>query len=70
MSAAERTGFSAERLAHLDRVLREQYVERGEVPHAAIQIWRRGELAHKGMWGFSDIESGAPIREDSIVRSY
>lgn len=70
MSVAERTGFSAERLAHLDRVLREQYVERGDIPFAAIEIWRRGELAHRGMSGYSDVEAKRPIAEDTIARIY
>jgi CubicO group peptidase (beta-lactamase class C family) len=70
MTAAERAGFSPARLAMLDRVLREDYVERGEVPNALIQIWRRGELAHQGMWGHADRESGSPVREDSIFRIY
>jgi CubicO group peptidase (beta-lactamase class C family) len=70
MSAAARAGFSAERLNVLDRVLREDYVERGEVPNAAIQVWRRGELAHAGLWGHADIESRTPLREDSIFRIY
>jgi len=70
MSAAARAGFSAERLQTLDRVLREDYVERGEVPNAMVQVWRHGELAHQGMWGHADIEQGTPIRDDSIFRIY
>ena len=70
MSAAARAGFSAERLQVLDRVLREDYVERGEVPNAMIQVWRRGELAHAGHWGHADREAGTPVREDSIFRIY
>ena len=70
MSAAARAGFSAERLQVLDRVLREDYVGRGEVPNAMIQVWRRGELAHAGMWGHADREAATPIREDSIFRIY
>jgi CubicO group peptidase (beta-lactamase class C family) len=70
MSAAARAGFSAQRLQLLDRVLREDYVERREVPNAMIQVWRRGELAHQGMWGHMDLEHGTPIREDAIFRIY
>ncbi len=68
--AATQTGFSAERLAVLDRVLREDYVQRGEVPSATVQVWRHGESAHFGMWGHADREAGTPIREDSIFRIY
>jgi len=70
MTAAARAGFSAERLQVLDRVLREDYVERGEVPNAMVQVWRGGELAHAGMWGHADREAGTPIREDAIFRIY
>jgi CubicO group peptidase (beta-lactamase class C family) len=70
MSAAANLGFSAERLSTLDRVLSEDYVQRGDVPCAAIQVWRGGELAHAGAWGHADRESGAPIRDDSIYRIY
>jgi len=65
-----KAGFSAERLGRLDRVLREDYVASGEVPNAMIQIWRGGELAHGGMWGFMDVERGTPIRDDAMFRIY
>lgn len=70
MSAAERAGFSPDRLAHLDRVLKDQYVGAGDLPCAAIEIWRGGQLAHSGMWGHLDIERGVPIRADAIYRIY
>jgi len=70
MSAAARVGFSAERLSVLDRVLREDYVERGEVPNAMVEVWRRGERAHFGMWGHADREAGTPIKEHAIYRIY
>src|SRR5690606_5813426 len=63
-------GFSAERLGQLDRVLKEHYVERGEIPNATIQVWRGGELAHGGQWGWMDVERRTPIREDAIFRIY
>jgi len=70
MTAAARAGFSAERLQVLDRVLAEDYVERGEVPNAMVQVWRGGELAHSGLWGHADREAKTPIREDAIFRIY
>src|SRR5690606_9601572 len=70
MTSSTALGFSPGRLAHLERVLRERYVEAGDVPNALIQIWRRGELAHRGVFGFSDLGSGTPVAEDSIFRIY
>ncbi|HEY0853511.1 MAG TPA: serine hydrolase domain-containing protein [Devosia sp.] len=66
----DHAGFSAERLGRLDRVLKQHYVEAGDIPNAAIQIWRGGELAHSGMWGWLDVERRTPIREDAIFRIY
>jgi CubicO group peptidase (beta-lactamase class C family) len=64
------TGFSSERLSHLDRVLREDYVASGELPNAMIEIWRGSERVHTGMSGWMDVERGTPIREDAIFRIY
>src|SRR5215471_19272857 len=70
MSKAKRAGFSGERLRLLDRVLREEYVEAGQVPNALIQIWRRGELVHASTAGYLDVEQKTPIRDDAIFRIY
>jgi len=70
MSAAERVGLSPARLANLDRMLKEKYVDRGRLPGTLTQVWRRGELAHTSMIGSMDLERGKPMREDAIFRIY
>ena len=70
MTNAKEAGFSPERLAALDRVLKEKYVDSGELPGTLIRIYRGGELAHTGMAGMIDIERGKAMREDAIFRIY
>jgi CubicO group peptidase (beta-lactamase class C family) len=63
-------GFSKERLARLDKVMTERYVDSGLLPGLHTQVFRRGELVHNGMSGKMDIERNKPWREDAIVRIY
>ena len=70
MPHANRSGLSPQRLATLDRVLKEKYVDSRDLPGTLIQIWRRGELVHTGMSGMVDMQAGKPMREDAIFRIY
>ncbi|MBN9568235.1 MAG: beta-lactamase family protein [Alphaproteobacteria bacterium] len=70
MTKPEAVGLSSERLARLDRVMTERYVESGELPGFQTLIWRKGELAHSNLVGMADIERGAKLREDSLYRIY
>ncbi|CAN5207260.1 serine hydrolase domain-containing protein [soil metagenome] len=70
MSGTDRAGFSLTRLARIDRVLKEKYVDTGALPGTLTQVWRRGELVHNGMNGVIDIERRKPMREDAIFRIY
>jgi CubicO group peptidase (beta-lactamase class C family) len=70
MGKPESVGLSSKRLAILDRVMKERYVDTGLLPGFHTQVWRRGELAHNGMAGSMDIERKKPWREDAIVRIY
>src|SRR5579862_4737091 len=70
MSKPKSAGFSSSRLATLDRVMKERYVDGGFLPGILTQIYRRGELAHTGMAGMMDIERKKPMREDAIFRIY
>jgi CubicO group peptidase (beta-lactamase class C family) len=64
------SGFSAERLARLDRVMAGRYVDTGRLPGILTQIYRRGVLVHTGMAGHIDLERGKKMREDAIFRIY
>ncbi|MGZ5989168.1 MAG: serine hydrolase domain-containing protein, partial [Rhizomicrobium sp.] len=70
MGKPESVGLSSKRLAILDRVMKERYVDTGLLPGIHAQVWRRGELAHNGMAGSMDLERKKPWREDAIVRIY
>src|ERR1700739_1232223 len=70
MSVAQNSGFSAERLKTVDRVMTERYVDTGVLPGILTQARRRGELVHTGMSGLMDIERDKKMREDAIFRIY
>jgi CubicO group peptidase (beta-lactamase class C family) len=66
----ETVGLSAHRLARLDEVMKQRYVDTGRLPGLLTMVYRRGALAHSGMCGSMDIERGKPMREDAIFRIY
>lgn len=70
MGKPESVGLSSKRLATLDRVMKERYVDGGLLNGIHTQIFRRGELAHNSMAGQMDIERKKAWREDAIVRIY
>ncbi|HEY4943096.1 MAG TPA: serine hydrolase domain-containing protein [Rhizomicrobium sp.] len=70
MGKPESVGLSSKRLATLDRVMKERYVDGGLLNGIHTQIFRRGALAHNSMAGQMDIERGKAWREDAIVRIY
>jgi CubicO group peptidase (beta-lactamase class C family) len=63
-------GFSATRLARIDRFLKEQYIETGRFAGTLLTISRRGEPVHQSVSGFADRERNIPLREDTIFRLY
>jgi len=70
MAKPESVGMSGKRLALIDKVMTERYVDGGFLNGIHTQVFRRGELVHNGMSGKMDIERGKPWREDAIVRIY
>jgi CubicO group peptidase (beta-lactamase class C family) len=63
-------GFSAERLARIDRFLAERYVEPGLLPGALLLVARRGEVVHKSVLGHASLARKQRLREDTIFRIY
>jgi CubicO group peptidase (beta-lactamase class C family) len=63
-------GFSAERLARIDRFLAERYVEPGLLPCALLLVARRGELVHRSVLGHASLERRQRLSEDTIFRIY
>jgi CubicO group peptidase (beta-lactamase class C family) len=70
MTTAERVGLSSERLALLDRVMKERYVDSATLPGFHAMIYRDGELAHDSCVGMMDIERATPVGDDTIFRIY
>ena len=67
---AKALGFSPDRLARIDRFLKEQYIETGRFAGALLAISRRGELVHQSVAGLADRERDIALREDAIFRLY
>jgi CubicO group peptidase (beta-lactamase class C family) len=63
-------GFSAERLARIDRFLAERYVDPGLLPCALLQVARDGKLVHQSVLGHASLERRQPLAEDTIFRIY
>ena len=70
MSKATSQGFSAERLARIDRLLAEKYIGPGRMPCAQVLIARKGETIHQSVLGLRDVERGAKLTEDTVFRIY
>ena len=70
MIKAEELGFSSARLARIEPFLRKHYIESGAIPGALTMILRRGEIAHLGMAGVTDLERGTPVAADTIYRIF
>jgi CubicO group peptidase (beta-lactamase class C family) len=70
MSRPESVGLSSHRVQHLDRFIRQRYLDTGRLPCAAILIERRGEVAHTSLQGYMDVERGRAVTEDTLFRIY
>ena len=60
-------GFDPARLARVDAYMK-QLVAEGVIPNAQVLILRRGEVAHRGTFGYSNLEQRTPARPDDIYR--
>jgi CubicO group peptidase (beta-lactamase class C family) len=60
-------GFSAERLARIDRLL-ETRVKEQTIPGAVALIIRHGKIVYYKAFGFSDISKKTPLKKDDIFR--
>lgn len=60
-------GFSAERLARIDRVM-QQYVDSGKVAGVVTLVLRHGKVAHRGAYCWADKEGGRRMTSDALFR--
>ncbi|MBO9623045.1 MAG: beta-lactamase family protein [Sphingomonas sp.] len=63
----ESHGFSAARLARIDALVKERYLDSGKLPHAQLLIARDGEIVHFSHQGPAR-EGGAPVDESTLFR--
>jgi len=66
-SAPEAVGLSSSRLARFD-VLAAQAVEEAQVPGVVAWVIRRGHVVYETAQGTLDVETGRPMRPDTIFR--
>jgi CubicO group peptidase (beta-lactamase class C family) len=69
MTRAKTLGFSAERLARIDRHLG-RYVDEGRIPMAQFVLARQGQVVHQTVLGQQDPERGVALAEDTVFRIY
>jgi CubicO group peptidase (beta-lactamase class C family) len=70
ITRAKTLGFSAERLARIDRFLEAKYIGPGKLPCAQFVLARQGQVVHQSLLGQQDAERGVPIAEDTVYRIY
>jgi CubicO group peptidase (beta-lactamase class C family) len=66
----ESQGMCSVRLRRIERFLAQRYIDSGRLPCAQLQVSRNGQLVHQSVLGKASLESGAALRDDSIVRIY
>jgi CubicO group peptidase (beta-lactamase class C family) len=62
-------GFDAERLARIDRHFA-RYVDDGRLAGWLAVVARHGRVVHVARAGVRDVESGAPVEDDTVWRIY
>lgn len=67
ISEPESAGFSAERLARIDKAL-QGYVDRSEVPGVVGLIARGGQIVYHRSFGHRDVDASAPMSNEVIFR--
>jgi CubicO group peptidase (beta-lactamase class C family) len=67
--APEKEGFSSERLVRLDAKMH-GYVDQGSTAGVITLIARHGRIVHFDSYGKADLETGAPMKSNSLFRMY
>jgi CubicO group peptidase (beta-lactamase class C family) len=66
----EDAGLSSPQLDHIERHLKQRYVEPGKIAGCQTLVSRRGQLVYHNVLGQRDLERGLPMTEDTIFRIY
>ncbi len=67
--APDRVGLSAGPLAEIDSLM-ESYVSEGKLAGIVLLVAKEGKVAHAGVYGEMDRESGQAMRRDALFRIY
>ena len=70
ITRAKTLGFSADRLARIDRFLQDKYVGPGKLPCAQFVLSRQGQVVHQTLLGQQDPERGVALADDTVFRIY
>jgi len=62
-------GFDAARLPRVPALL-DEVVAKGQVAGVSCRVWHRGQAVLQHAVGSADLATGAPMRDDTIVRVY
>lgn len=65
----ERVGMSAERLQRISEMNR-RYVEEGKLAGVVTLVARGGQIVHVDAQGVANLETGAPMRPDTLFRIF
>lgn len=65
----EHLGMCSRRLSRADNFIR-QKIEAGQLPGAVTFVMRKGDVVHRNVQGWSNIEQKVPLEEDSLFRIY
>ena len=68
--AARKAGMSPERLARIGDFLDQAYVTPGKIAGCQVRVARRGHVAYEKTLGLMDIERGAAMADDAVLRIY
>jgi CubicO group peptidase (beta-lactamase class C family) len=67
--APDDVGLSTAQLAEIDSLMH-SYVSKGKLAGIVILVAREGKVAHAGIYGQMDIETGQAMRRDALFRIY
>jgi len=67
LAKPESQGFDSARLARIDVLVKERYLDSGKLPHAQLLIARNGEVVHLSSQGAAR-EDGTPVDETTLFR--
>jgi CubicO group peptidase (beta-lactamase class C family) len=68
-ASADRVGLAGAQLTEIDSLM-QSYVKEGKLAGIVMLIAREGKVAHAGVYGKMDLETGQAMRRDALFRIY